>query len=138
MSRSVRVLHLRRLDHLKKALLRHGIKLEGTLTDNGPEFIGKHFQTKAADPDWSITGSRPDHRTPTRCANGSTAPSSTSPTGRTSIRGGVDDIPLLNRSLQAWLVDYGQHRPNHGNYMAGRTPLEVKKQLRRRVRKTAY
>ena len=44
---------------------------------------------------------------------------------------------LLDRSLQAWLIDYNQHRPNHGDYMAGRTPLEVKKQLRRRIRKTA-
>ena len=47
------------------------------------------------------------------------------------------DLALLDRSLQTWLVDYNQHRPNHGHYMAGRTPQEVKKQLRRRIRKTA-
>ena len=52
-------------------------------------------------------------------------------------RGRVDDTALLDRSLQTWLVDYNQHRPNHGHYMAGRTPQEVKKQLRRRIRKTA-
>ena len=53
-------------------------------------------------------------------------------------RGRVDDIALLNKSLQTWLCDYNQHRPNHGDYMAGRTPLKVKKELRRRTRKTAH
>ena len=37
------------LDHLKKALRKHGITLEGVLTDNGPEFVGKAFGTRAAD-----------------------------------------------------------------------------------------
>ena len=52
-------------------------------------------------------------------------------------RGRVDDTALLDRSLQAWTVDYNHHRPNHGDYMAGRTPVQVKKQLRRRIRQTA-
>jgi hypothetical protein len=46
-------------------------------------------------------------------------------------RGRVNDIALLDRSLQTWLRDYNEHRPNHGDYMAGRTPVQVKKQLRR-------
>ena len=37
------------LDHLKKALRKHGITLDGVLTDNGPEFIGKAFQTRVAE-----------------------------------------------------------------------------------------
>ena len=52
-------------------------------------------------------------------------------------RGRVDDIGLLNTILQAWLGDYNQHRPNNRDYKAGRTPLQVKKELRRRVRQTA-
>ena len=52
-------------------------------------------------------------------------------------RGRVDDLALLNRSLQAWLNDYNHHRPNHGDYMAGRTPVQAKKQLQRRTRHTA-
>ena len=52
-------------------------------------------------------------------------------------RGRVDDIGLLDRTLQAWLVDYDHHRPTHGDYMAGRTLVRVKKQLRRRTRQTA-
>lgn len=52
-------------------------------------------------------------------------------------RGRVDDVPLLDRSLQAWMVKYNQHRPTHGDYTADRTPLQVKKQLRARIRQTA-
>lgn len=37
------------LDHLKKALRKHGIPLAGVLTDNGPEFVGKPFQIRAAE-----------------------------------------------------------------------------------------
>lgn len=37
------------LDHLKKALRKHDITLEGILTDNDPEFVGMAFQTRAAD-----------------------------------------------------------------------------------------
>jgi transposase InsO family protein len=34
------------LDHLRKALRKHGITLEGVLTDNGPEFTGTAFQAR--------------------------------------------------------------------------------------------
>ena len=37
-------------------------------------------------------------------------------------RGRVDDLTLLDRSLQTWLSDYNHHRPNHGAYMAGVSP----------------
>ena len=52
-------------------------------------------------------------------------------------RGRVDDIALLDRSLQAWIRDYNEHRPNHGDYMRGRTPLQVKRELKNRLRHTA-
>jgi len=38
------------LDHLKKALRRHGITLSGVLSDTGPIFTGKAFKTCAAGP----------------------------------------------------------------------------------------
>ncbi len=48
-------------------------------------------------------------------------------------RGRVDDIALLERSLQTWIVDYNHRRPNHGHYMHGRTPLQVKRHLQPRI-----
>lgn len=44
---------------------------------------------------------------------------------------------LLDKSLQAWTHDYNNHRPNHSDYMTGRTPRQVRLDLNRRLRKTA-
>lgn len=125
------------VDHLKKALRKHGITLEGILTDNGPEFIGKAFQTRAADlglVHHRIPPRSPNHNSVCERFHGTVLHEFYRPHFH---RGRVDDIGLLDRSLQTWLVDYNQHRPNHGDYMAGRTPLQVKKELRRRLRQTA-
>ena len=125
------------LDHLKKALRKHGIALEGILTDNGPEFIGKPFQTRAADLGLihhRIPPRSPNHNSVCERFHGTVLHEFYRPHFH---RGRVDDIGLLDRSLQIWLIDYNQHRPNHGDYMAGRTPLQVKKELRRRLRQTA-
>ena len=125
------------LDHLKKSLRKHGITLSGVLTDNGPEFIGKAFQARAADlglVHHRIPPRSPNHNSVCERFHGTVLHEFYRPHFH---RGRVDDIGLLDRSLQTWLVDYNQQRPNHGDYMAGRTPLEVKKELRRRIRKTA-
>ena len=52
----------------------------------------------------------------------------------------TEEFECLSAARQlstAWKEDYNHHRPNHGDYMAGRTPVQVKKQLRRRIRQTA-
>jgi transposase InsO family protein len=125
------------LDHLKKALRRHGITLSGVLSDNGPEFTGKAFKTQVGELGLD------HHRIPPRSPNHNAVCERFHGTVLSEFyrphfhRGRVDDIKLLDRSLQAWVLDYNHHRPNHGDYMAGRTPLQVKKQLRRRIRQTA-
>jgi transposase InsO family protein len=125
------------LDHLKKALRKHGITLEGVLTDNGPEFVGKAFKTRVGD-----LGLH-HHRIPPRSPNHNAVCERFHATVLHEFyrphfhRGRVEDIALLDRALQAWVVDYNNERPNHGDYMAGRTPLQVKKHLKRRIRQTA-
>lgn len=125
------------LDHLKKALRKHGITLTGVLSDNGPEFVGKAFKTRAAE--LGLV----HHRIPPRSPNYNAVCERFHGTVLDEFyrphfhRGRVEDIALLDRSLQAWLVDYNHHRPNRGDYMAGRTPLQVKKHLTRRIRQTA-
>jgi transposase InsO family protein len=125
------------LDHLKKALGKYGITLEGVLTDNGPEFIGKAFQTRAGELGLAhhrIPPRSPNHNSVCERFHGTVLHEFYRPHFH---RGRVDDIALLDRSLQTWLIDYNQHRPNHSDHMAGRTPLEVKKEHRHRIRKTA-
>jgi transposase InsO family protein len=125
------------LDHLKKALRKTGITLAGVLTDNGPEFVGKAFKTHVG-----VLGLE-HHRIPPRSPNHNAVCERFHGTVLHEFyrphfhRGRVDDVALLDRSLQSWVTDYNHHRPNHGDYMAGRTPLEVKKELKRRIRKTA-
>jgi transposase InsO family protein len=125
------------LDHLKKALRKHGITLSGILTDNGPEFIGKVFQAHAAELGLihhRIPSRSPNHNSVCERFHGTVLHEFYRPHFH---RGRVEHMTLLDRSLQTWLVDYNHHRPNYGDYMAGRTPLQVKKELRRRLRQTA-
>ena len=125
------------LDHLKKTLRKQGITLSGVLSDNGPEFTGKAFKTHAAHlglVHHRIPPRSPNHNSVCERFHGTVLREFFRPHFH---RGRVDDIALLDRSLQAWVLDYNHHRPNHGDYMAGRTPLQVKKTLRRRIRQTA-
>jgi transposase InsO family protein len=114
-----------------------GITLTGMLSDNGPEFTGKAFQTRAAELGLihhRIPARSPNHNAVCERFHGTVLREFYRPHFH---RGRVDDLALLDRSLQTWLVDYNHHRPNHSDYMRGRTPLQVKKQLRRRIRQTA-
>ena len=124
------------LDNLKKSLRKHGITLEGILTDNGPEFVGKAFQTRVGELELH------HHRIPPRSPNYNSVCERFHGTVLQEFyrphfhRGRVEDVALLDRSLQAWVVDYNNDRPNNGDYMGGRTPLQVKKKLKRRIRQT--
>lgn len=125
------------LTHLKKALRKHGITLTGVLSDNGPEFTGKDFTTQVANlklVHHRIPPRSPNHNSVCERFHGTVLDEFYRPHFH---RGRVDDLTLLDRSLQTWLRDYNEQRPNNGDYMNGRTPLQVKKQLRRRIRQTA-
>jgi len=125
------------LDQLKKTLRKHGITLEGILTDNGPEFVGKDFKARVAQMGLHhhrIPPRSPNHNAVCERFHGTVLDEFYRPHFH---RGRVEDVTLLDRSLQAWIVDYNNDRPNHGDYMAGRTPLQVKRELKRRIRQTA-
>jgi transposase InsO family protein/predicted DNA-binding transcriptional regulator AlpA len=125
------------LDHLTRALRKTGITLLGVLTDNGPEFVGRAFKARVLDlglEHHRIPPRSPNHNAVCERFHGTVLHEFYRPHFH---RGRVEDLTLLDRSLQAWVTDYNHHRPNHGDYMAGRTPLEVKKELKRRIRQTA-
>ena len=125
------------LQHLRKRLRSLGITLEGVLTDNGPEFTGKAFTARVGD--MGLT----HHRIPPRSPNHNAVCERFHGTVLQEFyrphfhRGVVTDMRLLDRSLQAWIVDYNTRRPNHGHYMRGRTPLQVKRALLKQLRHTA-
>ena len=106
------------------------------LTDNGPEFIGKAFQARVSEMGLHhhrIPPRSPNHNSVCERFHGTVLQEFYRPHFH---RGRVEDVALLDRSLQAWVVDYNNERPNNGDYMAGRTPLQVKKELKRRIRQT--
>lgn len=124
------------LDHLRRALRRVGVTMTGILTDNGPEFVGRAFQDKAAK--LGLT----HHRIPPRSPNHNAVCERFHGTVLHEFyrphfhRGRVDDMRLLDKSLQAWVHDYNNQRPNNGEYMRGRTPRQVRLQLKALLRKT--
>ena len=85
------------LDHLRKALRAQGIKLAGVLSDNGPEFTGKAFKTRAGE--LGLT----HHRIPPRSPNHNAVCERFHGTVLREFyrphfhRGRVDDIDLLDR-----------------------------------------
>jgi transposase InsO family protein len=131
------VLAAKFLEQVTRRFRRLGVTVSTVLTDNGPEWRGGGFAAAVA-----AKGLR-QHRIPPRSPNHNAVCERFHGTVLREFyrphfhRGRVDNITLLDQSLQAWLTDYNHHRPNHGNYMAGRIPVQVKKQLRRRTRQTA-
>lgn len=125
------------LDRLRAALRKVGITMTGILTDNGPEFIGRVFQQRAAQ--LGLT----HHRIPPRSPNHNAVCERFHGTVLREFyrphfhRGRVGDLRLLDRSLQAWTHDYNNHRPNHSDYMRGRTPRQVRLNLKHQLRNTA-
>ena len=114
-----------------------GHRLQGVLTDNGPEFAGKAFRDHIA-----ALGIE-HHRIPPRSPNHNAVCERFHGTVLQEFyrphfhRGRVDSIALLDRSLQTWVTDYNRHRPNRGAYMRGRTPAQARAELTRRMRNTA-
>lgn len=89
------------LDHLK-TLRKHGITLEGILSDNGPEFVGKAFKTRTADLGLHhrrIPPRSPNHDAACERFHGTVLGEFYRPHFH---QGRVEDVALMNRSLQAW------------------------------------
>lgn len=112
------------LDLLADRLEKVGIALSGVVVDGGPEWKAT-FRTRARTRGIDV------HQTPPRSPNHNGICERVQGTllhefyRPTFHRGVVSDVPLLNRQLQAHLDRHNTRRRNHGNWMAGRTPLDV-------------
>ncbi len=111
-------------------LRRLGVRVTGVLTDNGPEFsapFDKHLEKV------QIT----HHRTPPRSPNHNAVCERFQGTALQECwrpafhRRRFDRLTQLRAEINTWLVDYNTRRPNHSDYMAGRTPRQVLDQHRK-------
>jgi transposase InsO family protein len=113
------------LDQVSAALGEIDVEVSGVLTDNGPEFTGRAFRDHATE--LGID----HHRTPPRSPNHNSVCERVQGTVLQEFyrpffhRGRVDRIADLDAALQTWAHDYNTRRRNHGDYMRGRSPLQL-------------
>jgi transposase InsO family protein len=107
-----------------RKLRRLGVHVTGVLTDNGPEFSAA-FDAHLAK--LEIV----HHRTPPRSPNHNAVCERFQGTALQECwrpafhRRRFDRLPQLRAEIDSWLVDYNTRRPNHSDFMAGRTPRQV-------------
>lgn len=113
------------VDLVRQKLDRIGIELEGVLTDRGPEFLGRVFQDAMTQRQIShtLTPPRsPNHNAVVERVQGTILEEFYRPAFHRQRFGSLRE---LDRQLQGWLGRYNSTRPNHGDFMRGRTPREV-------------
>jgi transposase InsO family protein len=113
------------LDQVQAALGDLDVELTGVLTDNGPEFTGRAFRDHAADlgiDHHRIPPRSPNHHSVCERVQGTVLQEFYRPFFH---RGRVDRIADLDAALQTWAHDYNTRRRNHGDYMRGRSPLQL-------------
>jgi transposase InsO family protein len=104
---------------------RLGAQVRTVLTDNGPEYIAKTFIAALAAKDLA------HHRIPPRSPNHNAVCERFQGTALQECwrpafhRRRFISIRQLQAEIDAWLVHYNTRRRNHGDFMRGRTPLEV-------------
>jgi len=112
------------LDLVLRKLRRLGVTVSGVLTDNGPEFsaaFDAHLEALHI----------PHHRTPPRSPNHNAVCERFQGTALQECwrpafhRRRFDRLGQLRAEIDTWLVDYNHRRPNHSDFMRGRTPREV-------------
>lgn len=113
------------VDHITVRLAEIDVELTGVLSDNGPEFTGRAFQDHLAEV--GLT----HHRIPPRSPNHNAVCERFQGTALQEFhrpafhRRRFDRLADLDDQFQSWLHRYNTTRRNHGDYMRGRTPLDV-------------
>ena len=105
--------------------------LRGVLTDNGPEFIGRDFTRATEELELA------HHRTPPRSPDHNAVVERFHETVLQECyrpafhRRRFDRLADLEAILGDFLYRYNTRRRNHGDYMRGRTPLQVLEGVKR-------
>jgi transposase InsO family protein len=112
------------LDLVIRKLRRLGVTVTGVLTDNGPEF--------SADFDRHLAKLEiVHHRTPPRSPNHNAVCERFQGTALQECwrpafhRRRFERLGQLRGEIDTWIIDYNHRRPNHSDFMAGRTPRQV-------------
>lgn len=116
---------IRFIDHVRKTMCRLGIPLRRVLSDNGPEYKGRGFQDHLAEigiDHVRIPPRSPNHNAVCERFQGTMLQECWRPAFH---RRHFNSVRQLQAEATAWLVRYNTRRRNHGDYMAGRRPVEI-------------
>jgi Sigma-70 factor, region 1.2/Sigma-70 factor, region 1.1/Integrase core domain len=111
--------------HLAKDTWKVGMVLRGVLSDNGPEFVGWEFRRAIEELELThhrIPPRSPDHNAVVERFHGTVLQECYRPAFH---RRRFDRMADLEAVLGDFLHRYNTRRRNHGDYMHGRTPLQV-------------
>lgn len=116
---------IRFVDHVTKTMRRLGIPVRNVLTDNGPEYIARDFQDHLAEISIAhvrIPPRSPNHNAVCERFQGTMLQECWRPAFH---RRHFGSIRQLQAEANTWLTRYNTRRRNHGDYMAGRRPIDI-------------
>ena len=118
------------VDKVVRWMRRHGHQVRAVLTDGGPEWRAAGFATAMAAREIRHVRTpprSPNHNAVVERFHGTILDECWRPAFH---RRAFTTLNQLRAEADAWLVDYNHRRPNHGDYMHGRTPAQVLRQLK--------
>jgi len=113
------------VDRIAKSWRHLGFPITAVLTDNGPEYIGRDFRDHLVDlgiDHRRIPARSPNYNAVCERFQGTMLQECWRPAFHRRRFNGRRE---LQAEADAWLVHYNTRRRNHGDFMAGRVPLEV-------------
>jgi transposase InsO family protein len=111
--------------HVVRRFRKLGISIRTVLTDNGPEYVASGFRAALA------AKGIAHHRIPPRSPNHNAVCERFQGTALQECwrpafhRRRFSTVAQLQAEADAWLIGYHHRRPNHSDFMRGRTPTEV-------------
>lgn len=123
---------IRFVGHVVGRMRRLGISVRAVLTDNGPEYTAKGFRAQLAAKGihhHRIPPRSPNHNAVCERFHGTILQECWRPAFH---RRRFSSTRQLQAEADAWLIRYNHRRPNHSNYMAGRTPKHMLDTLKAR------
>lgn len=116
---------IRFIDHVIKVMRQLGIPVRNVLTDNGPEYKGLafgHHLDEIGLAHVRIPPRSPNHNAVCERFQGTMLQECWRPAFH---RRHFTTLRQLQAEADAWLIRYNTRRRNHGDYMAGRRPIDI-------------
>jgi transposase InsO family protein len=113
------------IDHVRKMMRRLGILVRNVLTDNGPEYKGLAFREHLSQVGLvhvRIPPRSPNHNAVCERFQGTMLQECWRPAFH---RRHFNSVRQLQAEADSWLIRYNTRRRNHGDYMAGRRPIDI-------------